>query len=75
MRDIDRLNALINPIGYGEQVTIAGNIYTVDQNVRGEWFLRRPISTGFEDICHARGQVEFIANIIHYRELSEVLES
>jgi len=54
MRDVDKLNALINPIGYGEQV-----------------FLRRPISTGFSDVCHAREQVNFIENIICYRDLSE----
>jgi hypothetical protein len=71
MRDIDKLNALINPIGYGEQVTIAGNVYSVDQNMLGQWFLRRPISTGFSDVCHARGQVNFIENIILYRDLSE----
>ena len=33
MRNIDKLNALINPIGYGEQVTIASNVYTVNQNM------------------------------------------
>ena len=71
MRDIDKLNALINPIGYGEQVTIAGNVYSVDQNMLGQWFLRRPISTGFSDVCHAREQVNFIENIILYRDLSE----
>jgi len=75
VRNIDKLNALINPIGYGEQVTIAGNVYTVNQNMLGQWFLRTPISTGFHDVCHARGQVEFIANILHYRELNDVLES
>jgi len=71
MRDVDKLNALINPIGYGEQVTIAGNVYSVEQNMLGQWFLRRPISTGFSDVCHAREQVNFIENIICYRDLSE----
>ena len=71
MRNIDKLNPLTNPIGYGEEVMISGKVYTVDQNMRGEWFLRRPISTGFEDICHAHGQVNFIANILTYRDLTE----
>jgi hypothetical protein len=71
MRDIDKLNALTNPIGYVEEVTLAGNVYTVNQNMLGLWFLRRPISTGFEDICHAHGQVDFIANVLTYRDLTE----
>jgi len=75
VRNIDKLNALINPIGYGEQVTIAGNVYTVNQNMMGQWFLRRPISTGFHDVCHTRGQAEFIANIVHYRDFHEGLDA
>jgi len=68
MRDIDKLNALINPIGYGEQVQIDGATYTVSQNIDGHWFLRtleRP------NACVSGSQVDFIANIIAFRDKLE----
>tara|TARA_R110000751_G_scaffold236757_1_gene337939 strand:+ start:301 stop:519 length:219 start_codon:yes stop_codon:yes gene_type:complete len=71
MRDIDTLNALTSPIGYDEQVLINDEVYKVKQTMNGQWFLRTRIDIGFNDICHNSSQVDFIANIVCYRDLAE----
>lgn len=68
MRNIDALNALVNPIMYGEHVEIGGADYKVCQNMDGHWFLdtmERPIA------CVAGSMVDFIARIVQFRDEME----
>ena len=64
MRDINQLNALINPLMMDEQVEICGDIWTVRQNIHGEWMLVRPNRTA----CIVTGMVEFIRSVVAFNE-------
>ena len=68
MRDITQLNALTNPVNYGDTVMIDGLEMRVGQNIDGHWFLYhqdRPT------ICMAGSMVDFIARIVQASEVTQ----
>ena len=68
MREINQLNALTNPINYGDTVMIDSLEMKVGQNIDGHWFLYhqdRPV------MCMAGSMVDFIARIVQVSEVTQ----
>tara|TARA_R110000796_G_C14508812_1_gene429662 strand:+ start:156 stop:533 length:378 start_codon:yes stop_codon:yes gene_type:complete len=64
IKDISTLNALTNPLSMNDQVLIVGDLWTVRQNIHGEWMLVRPNRTA----CIVAGMVEFIRSIVAFEQ-------
>ena len=68
MKDITQLNALTNPINYGDTVMIDDLEMKVGQNIDGHWFLYHQDRPA---MCMAGSMVDFIARIIQLSEATQ----
>lgn len=62
----DSLNALVNPVRYGQEIIINGEVYTVGNCIRQGWTLIFG-DTG-DIVAKGHSQVDFIAEVLKYNE-------
>ena len=66
MQHPESLNALINPVSYGQEIIINGEVYTVGNCIRQGWTL---VSGDTGDIvATGHSQVDFIAEVLKFNE-------
>ena len=66
MQHPETLNALINPVSYGQEIIINGEVYTVGNCIRDGWTLVS--GDTLHVVASAHGQVDFIAEVLKYNE-------
>ncbi len=64
--NVEQLNALVNPVRYGQEIIIAGEVYTVGNHIRDGWTL---LDDEGNVVVSSQGQVDFIARVLRHAGL------
>lgn len=67
LRKTEQLNALTNPLHFGDQVELEGQVLEVGQKIDGTWYLS---DAAGNERCHGHGMVNFIGAIVYASESS-----
>ncbi len=71
MRDIDKLNALTNPLMHGEKITINDDVWIVGQTIAGQWYLTDDNAV-HGMCCLSDCMVNFIYQIVAFNDGANV---